>query len=245
VPPPRAAPPPPTQPKKVEIKEVKPKPDPPDPIANKLAALQEPGPKPKPKPKIKPKTPKPVVKKKPPVKKKVKRKPPVKKVKKPAKTAKTRKKKKSFDELMQQLKLDKRKPLAKPSGSPKKVAKRNLPKGPQAGAQEGRDQRLTATEESLLVSRIENTLRACWRIPGGGGGTDVIPVVRLAWNLDRDGRLRGEPRVIDGGSGPFAGLAVSSAIRAVKQCQPFDLPPRLYKHWKSIDEWSFDPKDLY
>ena len=238
-PPPKTAPPPPSQPTKIKIKEVKPKPDA---IAKKLAGLQEPAPKPKPKPAVK--KPKPVVKKKPPPKKKVKPKP--KKPKKQAKkTSRRKKQKKSFDELMQQLKLDKRKPLAKPSGSPTTVARRNLPRGPQAGAAEGRDQRLTASEKSLLISRIENALRACWRIPGGGGGRDVIPVVRLAWKLDRDGRLRGEPKVIDGGSGPFAGLAVSSAIRAVKQCQPFDLPPRLYKHWRSIDEWSFDPRDLY
>ncbi len=208
------------QPKKVEKKVTKPKPDP---IAKKLAALQQPKPKKAepPKKKAKPK-PKKVIKKK------------------PKKTTKRPKKKPSFDELMKKAGLlDKRKARSKDSGAAERSQKK-LPTGARAGAEEGRDTRLTASEKSKLVLAIRRSIDECWSIPGAAGGKDGIPVVALGWKLDRDGRIVGEPRVVDGGSGPFAGLAVAAAIRAVKQCE-FNLPPKLYKYWGTIDRWDFRP----
>ena len=207
-------------PKKIEKKTTKPKTDP---IAKKLAALQQPKPKkaepPKKKPKPKPKK---VTKKK------------------PKKTTKRPKKKPSFDELMKKAGLlDKRKPKSQDSGAAQR-SKKKLPTGARAGAQEGRDTRLTASEKSKLILAIRRSIDECWSIPGAAGGKEGIPIVALGWKLDRDGRLIGEPKIVNGGSGPFAGLAVAAAIRAVKQCE-FNLPPKLYKYWATIDRWDFRP----
>lgn len=215
------APPPPEapKPKKVEKKPPKPKTDP---IAKKLAALQQPKPKKAEPPKKKPTKPKKVTKKK------------------TKKTTKRPKKKPSFDELMKKAGLlDKRKPKSQDSGGVNKSAKK-LPRQARAGAQDGRDQRLTASEKSKLILAIRRSIDDCWSIPGAAGGKEVIPVVALGWKLDRNGRLVGEPKVVNGGSGPFAGLAVAAAIRAVKQCE-FNLPPKLYKYWAKIDRWDFRP----
>ncbi|MEM8971800.1 MAG: hypothetical protein AAGD43_07055 [Pseudomonadota bacterium] len=207
------------KPKKVEKKPAKPKTDP---IAKKLAALQQPKPKKVEPPKKKKEKPKKVTKKK------------------PKKTTKKPKKKPSFDELMKKAGLlDKRKPKSQDSGGTKKP-KKKLPTGARAGAQEGRDNRLTASEKSKLILAIRRSIDECWSIPGAAGGKDGIPVVALGWKLDRDGRVVGEPRVVNGGSGPFAGLAVAAAVRAVKQCE-FNLPPKLYKYWSTIDRWDFRP----
>ncbi len=129
-------------------------------------------------------------------------------------------------------------------GSQEEPDKPTKAKGPTAGAKEGKDQRLTASEESLLISRIRNQIRDCWRLPGGGGGVVGIPNVKLSWKLDRQGKLIGEPRVLGRRGGTMYNLAAAAAVRAVKQCQPFNLPAKLYKHWKVIDEWVFDPDDM-
>ena len=207
------------EPKKIKKTLTEPKTDP---IAKKLAALQQPKAK----------------KVEPPKKKKTKPKTVTKKMtKKPAKRIK---KKASFDELMKKAGLlDKRKPKSQDSGAADK-SKKKLPIQARAGAQEGRDNRLTASEKSKLVLAIRRSIDDCWSIPGAAGGKNGIPVVALGWKLDRDGRIVGEPKVVNGGSGPFAGLAVAAAIRAVLQCE-FNLPPKLYKYWSTIDRWDFRP----
>lgn len=213
--------PPPKTPGPKKVKKTPPKPKT-DPIAKKLAAFQQPKPKEAEPPKKKKTKPKTVTKKK---------------TKKPAKRPK---KKASFDELMKKAGLlDKRKPKSQDSGAADK-SKKKLPKQARAGAQEGRDNRLSASEKSKLVLAIRRSIDDCWSIPGAAGGKDGIPVVALGWKLDRDGRVVGEPKVVNGGSGPFAGLAVAAAIRAVKQCE-FNLPPKLYKYWSTIDRWDFRP----
>ena len=37
--------------------------------------------------------------------------------------------------------------------------------------------------------------------------------------------------------------AAESALRAVRGCQPFHLPPESYEGWRDI-EWVFDPRQM-
>ena len=106
--------------------------------------------------------------------------------------------------------------------------------GPTAGTKQGRDNVLSAREQDLLGGMLKSQLAGCWRLPGAGGGTEV-PIVKLAWRNRQDGTLDGEPRVLQPQSGPLYQVAAEAAIRAVKACQPLNLPPELYATgWKEI-----------
>ena len=66
----------------------------------------------------------------------------------------------------------------------------------------------------------------------------------LRWRMRPDGTLEADPRIEKPASGPLASLATESALRAVKGCQPYDLPPDLYESgWQEII-WEFDPSSM-
>jgi colicin import membrane protein len=115
-------------------------------------------------------------------------------------------------------------------------------KGPALGAQEGRDKQISASEMALLKGRIQARLKACWVLPSGGGGSDA-PVVTLRWHLKPDGSLDGDPQVEQPRSDPLFRLAAEAALRAVRGCAPFDLPPERYNIWRVIT-WEFDPTQM-
>ena len=130
-------------------------------------------------------------------------------------------------------------------GAPKRSRNPSEPTdydGPTAGERHGRDTVLSAREEDLLKGAISAQLRDCWRLPGGGGGIETV-VVTLQWRLKPDGSLDGEPRVQHPQNGPVFRIAAESAVRAVKGCSPFRLPPEKYTSWRSIT-WDFDPRDM-
>jgi hypothetical protein len=71
-------------------------------------------------------------------------------------------------------------------------------------------------------------------------------VVVLEINLDRDGRLRGNPRVVaptgyEGNN--LARNAVETAMRAVQLRRQFDLPEDRYSEWQNF-QFRFDPQEL-
>jgi colicin import membrane protein len=126
-----------------------------------------------------------------------------------------------------------------PSAPPDQPTKN---KGPALGAQEGRDKQISASEMAVLKGRIQSRLRACWRLPSGGGGSDTPPVT-LRWHLKPDGSLDGEPQVEQARADPLFRLAAEAALRAVRECAPFDLPPERYGVWRVII-WDFDPSQM-
>ena len=114
--------------------------------------------------------------------------------------------------------------------------------GPTAGAREGNDTVFSARQIDILRGQISQQLRACWKLPGGGGGIETT-VVTLAWRLRPDGSLESEPRIVQPQAGPVFQIAAEAAIRAVKGCSPFTLPPEMYDAWKVV-EWDFDPREM-
>jgi len=129
---------------------------------------------------------------------------------------------------------------APPSSAP--PTEHTKAKGPTLGAREGRDQQISASEIAQLKGIINSRLRACWRLPSGGGGSDT-PVVTLRWSLNPDGSLEREPEVESPRGDTLFRLAAEAAIRAVQQCAPFPLPRDKYAHWKTIT-WEFDPSQM-
>lgn len=114
--------------------------------------------------------------------------------------------------------------------------------GPTAGAREGDAPVLSVREQDLLKSQISAQLRQCWKLPGGGGGIDTV-VVTVRWRLRPDGTLEGEPSIEAPRSDSVFQIAAEAAMRAVKMCSPFTLPPDKYWAWKSII-WDFDPREM-
>lgn len=114
--------------------------------------------------------------------------------------------------------------------------------GPTAGAAEGDAPRLSVREQDLLRAQISQQLRACWKLPGGGGGIETM-VVTVRWRLRPDGTLEGEPAIEAPQAGPVFQIAAEAAVRAVKSCSPFTLPQDRYWAWKSII-WDFDPREM-
>ena len=152
--------------------------------------------------------------------------------------------KKQFDPDKLAALLNKIPDKSAPSGSQDSRPDKKLPKGPRAGAPEGRDTRLTASQRSLLGVMMKRAVRECWRVQTGISGADRL-VVDVEVKLDPSGRLRGEPRVMNRSSDPVFRDASINAIRALKQCEPYDLPKDLYKGGWDHMVVTFDPQRMF
>ncbi len=118
------------------------------------------------------------------------------------------------------------------SGSPDPNNDRKLPKGAQAGATEGRDTRLTASQRSLLAGIIDRTFQPRWRINCGVAGIENI-VVKVEVHFRRDGYLAKEPRVVNSISSPLFRPAADLALAAIKSAEPVQWPQEFYERgWK-------------
>jgi len=122
------------------------------------------------------------------------------------------------------------KPVVPDDGKPPKKVK---------GQSNGTEMSMSVNEIDALRARIAG----CWTPPPGGLGADQI-VVKLRLKLNEDGTLLGYPTVANRGSSPFFQAAADSAVRAVYQCQPYELPKAKYALWRDMI-LNFDPGDMY
>jgi colicin import membrane protein len=130
------------------------------------------------------------------------------------------------------------------AGSTDPNADQNLPRGAQAGAPEGRDTRLTASQASLLGAMMKREVARCWNINSGLAGIDRI-VVDIEVKLRSDGRLQQPPKVISSGRGAIFQDAANNAMRALVQCEPYNLPKELYKGGWDHMVVTFDPQKMF
>ncbi len=103
-------------------------------------------------------------------------------------------------------------------------------------------------ETDLTVSEIDAIraqLKPCWSPPAGApNAEDLIVVLRVRFNPD--GTVNGVPQVLSSlraQADQYMRAAADRAIRAVLQCQPFQLPAERYRQWRLI-ELEFDPRFL-
>jgi hypothetical protein len=61
--------------------------------------------------------------------------------------------------------------------------------------------------------------------------------------LNADGTIGGDPQVLQAPDGRYAQAAPESAVRAVRRCAPYNLPPEKYEAWKQV-KVTFDPTDM-
>ncbi|GLQ33780.1 cell envelope integrity/translocation protein TolA [Amylibacter marinus] len=99
---------------------------------------------------------------------------------------------------------------------------------------------LSGSEKSGLVFSIQQ----CWNVPVGLKN-DGDNVVTMKINLNREGRLEGEPTRVSPQSGSAAGIlqAYEAARRALIRCQPYNLPDEKYETWREI-EIVFNPRNM-
>jgi outer membrane biosynthesis protein TonB len=97
------------------------------------------------------------------------------------------------------------------------------------GLSKGRSGDNSATWGSMFRRQVEN----CWKKPYGGIEQER-PEVAFVIRLKKDGTLEAMP-VPDGTpSTPYARAYSESALRAIIQCQPYNLPAQFFEEWKSF-----------
>ena len=200
--------------KVAEAKPVEKKPDPPKPVA-------ESKPKEEPKPEKKPEPPKvdPIAealkkeeKKPPPKPQAVASKPPE-----PAKPKTER----TFDQSKIAALLDKRDP------SRQAVTGETLNSNAALGLAHGKSADNSATWGSMFKQQVER----CWKKPYGGIESQK-PEAAFAIRLKRDGTLEGMPVPEGTPATPYLRVYQESALRAIIECQPYNLPAAFFEEWK-------------
>ena len=199
---------------KVEDKPVEKKPDPPKPLA-------EAKPKEEPKPvEKKPDPPKidPIAEalkkeeKKPPPPKQAQAAPP-----KPPKPKAER----TFDESKIAALLDKRDPTRQA------LTGDTLNSNAALGLAHGKAADNSATWGSMFKEQVER----CWKKPYGGIESQN-PEIVFDIKLKRDGTLEGEPVPEGTPATPYLRVYQESALRAIIECQPYNLPAAFFDEWK-------------
>jgi colicin import membrane protein len=258
-PPPQAAapPPPPPEPPKVE-------PPKPDPIAEQLAQPEPPKPEPpKPEPpKVEPKPADPIgdlaaqaAKEPPPPPKQPP--PPKAPPKQPVKPPPPPPKKQDLAALVNDALKTTAEKSAPPAPTKALIDRRAQPapaagqktasanRGPSAGAPEGTDTVLTADKLSMLGLLMRNNVKRCWNINAGMEGANRL-VIKAQIKLSQDGRLIGDPVIVNTSAGPQFEDAANSAKRALIECQPYtNLPPELYVGGWDFMAITFDPSKMF
>lgn len=115
--------------------------------------------------------------------------------------------------------------------------------GPVKGAADGRDAANAAREGAVLLGIIVSKVKTCWNIQAGGSEASA-QVPKIRFDLNRDGSLRSEPRIMNQQSSPQFNLAADAAKRAVVDCQKYDLPGDKYDLWKTVT-LDFDPREMF
>lgn len=103
----------------------------------------------------------------------------------------------------------------------------------------GSDQVVTLDERNALRMQIER----CWSPPVGLANAEDM-VVTLRIRLKPDGSLQGAPAIVNSGASEYFRIAAESAVRAVRRCQPFQMPAHKYGAWREII-LNFDPKEMF
>jgi outer membrane biosynthesis protein TonB len=99
--------------------------------------------------------------------------------------------------------------------------------------------------KASLGSAIARQLKPKWVAPQGVDADKLVTI--LAWDLNSDGTLAGQPRVVQqlgitDANRPQAQRHAEQAIRAVQLAAPFQLPSEYYNGWKRIAAFRFDRK---
>ena len=155
--------------------------------------------------------------------KKEEKKPPPKPVQaaKPPEPQKPRIVERHFDQSQIAALLDKRDPTRQA------VANDTLNSNAALGLSKGTAADNSATWGSMFQRQVER----CWKKPYGGIESQK-PEVAFAIRLKRDGTLEGSPVPEGTPATPYLRVYQESALRAIIECQPYNLPAAYFDEWK-------------
>ena len=96
-----------------------------------------------------------------------------------------------------------------------------------------------------LAQSLSKQLKPHWASPKGQDYELLVTV--LSWNLNPDGSLIGEPKIvyqsgITDENRIIAQQHAVAAIQAVKKASPFDLPIDQYPKWRRVAAYRFDAR---
>jgi hypothetical protein len=98
---------------------------------------------------------------------------------------------------------------------------------------------LSADERATFKAHLQK----CWKLQGAASLSQTTRVVLRVY-LRRDATLASDPVLIEARSPRDAKVLMDTAVKAIKECQPFAfLPPDKYGEWKILD-LSFTPRDM-
>lgn len=99
---------------------------------------------------------------------------------------------------------------------------------------------MTMTEIDALRAQMQR----CWSIPAGAADAENL-IVRVNIALNPDGSLSRAPQVIGAplSQSNYYQVAAEAALRAVRLCAPYTLPPEKYSNWRDIN-MTFDPRAM-
>lgn len=105
----------------------------------------------------------------------------------------------------------------------------------QEGAGQGTDERVRMADR--VIALTQRHIQRCWRMPIDQPDPERLIVV-LEFDLDRNGNLRGAPRVISPTNYTFDApmrVAVQNAVMAVNTCDPYPFPtdPVVGEHYET------------
>jgi hypothetical protein len=106
---------------------------------------------------------------------------------------------------------------------------------------------LSPAEAATLVQYMQARITECFSMPSGAESLDRMRVT-LRIVLDAKGAVVGVPEIAEQkgmtaeNSGFFRAFTESTR-RAILRCQPYNLPPASFEHWREQDI-SFNPRDL-
>ena len=98
------------------------------------------------------------------------------------------------------------------------------------GTAKGKAADNSATWGALFKTQVER----CWKKPYGGIEAQQIET-SFTIKLKRDGSLEAMPVPLPGRSSPYFRVYQESAMRAIIECQPYNLPAAYFDEWKFFE----------
>ena len=114
---------------------------------------------------------------------------------------------------------------------------------PAVGVKTATGTQLSATESQMFLGIFGSKVKGCWTVLNGAAGGREL-VVPVSFDLGPDGRLLSDPVVTGGGGSPMFALAAENVVHAIRQCEPYALPPGAYDKWRHWDI-DFDPRAMF
>ena len=105
---------------------------------------------------------------------------------------------------------------------------------------------ISAVQRQQLERSVQDQIKGCWSLdPGARRAEDLV--VEVTVNLTPDGRVIGQPRVVDAARmnrDAYFRSAAENAVRAILKCSPFKLPVAQYASWKQM-KLTFNPREMF